>query len=176
MSIPLAYSRNIELQNVALASKCDLNLIFLSQLREIGITYHDNSIIMTLIKNDKVIVHVKRNQKLFILELAQPGKTMMATTKTISMQPRVIAMTGQGRPIHLVSKNERICLWYRRLAYVSNAQILTASRLINSIDLDTKNKEYNPVEILIESDESDVSDLLLNSEKLLDSLTLAYIA
>lgn len=131
---------------------------------------------MTLIKNGKVIVHTKRNQKLFTLKLAQSKKPMIATTKTISMQPRVIAIIGQGRPTHLVSKSKRICLWYRRLAYVSNAQVMIVFRLINSINLDTKNKKYNPIEILIELDESDVFDLLSYSKELSDSLNLAYIA
>lgn len=100
---------------------------------------------------------------------------MMATTKTISIGPRTMAITGQGRPTHLISQNKRICFWHFRLAYVSNARVVTASRLINSIDLDTKNKEYNLVKILIESDKSNVSNPS-NSEELPDSLTLVYTA
>lgn len=37
---------------------------------------------------------------------------------------------------------------------------MRASRFINDINLDTKNKKYNPLEVFIELDKSDVSDLL----------------
>lgn len=70
MSIPLANGENIELQNVALAPKCDSNLISLGQLRKIGITYHDNLIAMTLMRNRKVIIYTKKDTNLFTLEIA----------------------------------------------------------------------------------------------------------
>ena len=75
VSIPLKTGQ-IDLQNVALASKCDSNLISLGQLRETGITFHDNLISMALMKDGKVIAHAKRSRNLFILDLATPGKAM----------------------------------------------------------------------------------------------------
>ena len=60
VSIPLITGQ-IDLQNIALASKYDSNLISLSQLRETGITFYDNPTSMALIKDGKVITHAKRS-------------------------------------------------------------------------------------------------------------------
>lgn len=158
VSIPLADGSTIELHNVALAPGCDLNLISLGQLRESGITYHDNPAAMTLMKDGKVIAHARKNRNLFTLELAQPGRAM-ATIKTVSIQLRTMAITGGGRPTHLVSQNKRIHLWHRRLAHISNAYVVRASKLVDGINLDNNNKEYNPAEVLIDSDDSDMSKL-----------------
>ena len=158
VSIPLADGSTIELHNVALAPGCDSNLISLGQLRESGITYHDNPAAMTLMKDGKVIAHARRNRNLFTLELAQPGRAM-ATIKTVSIQPRAMAITGQGRLTHFVSQNKRIRLWHRQLAHISNARVVRASKLVDGIDLDNNNKEYNPAEVLIDSDDSDMSEL-----------------
>lgn len=126
-------------------------------------------------RNSKVITFANRNQNLFILELAQPGKAMMATIKTISIRPNAMAMTRQGRPTHLVSQNNHICISHCRLTYISNSRVMRTSRLINNIDLGMENKEHKSAEILIESDESDISDLS-DPKKPLDSLNLAYTA
>lgn len=74
--IPLVNGNNIKLHNVALAPGCDSNLISLSQLQETGITYHDNSKAMTLIKKRKVIAQAKRTHNLFTFNLAQPRRVM----------------------------------------------------------------------------------------------------
>ena len=95
ISISLADGSTIELHNVALAPGCDSNLIFLGQFQKSGITYHDKPAAMTLIKDGKVITHVKKNRNLFTLEFAQPGRAI-ATIKTVSIQPRAIAITGRG--------------------------------------------------------------------------------
>lgn len=73
VSIPLK-SRRIDLQNIALASKCDFNSISLGQLRETGISFHDNPMSMALINDGEIIAHAKRSRNLFILNLATPGK------------------------------------------------------------------------------------------------------
>ena len=70
-----------------------------------------------------------------------------------------MAMTGRGRPTHLVSKNKRIQLWHRRLAHINNARVVRASRLVNGIALIFQDTEYDPADILIDSDNSDRSDL-----------------
>lgn len=75
-SIPLVDGNNIRLHNIALAPGCDSNLISLSQLQETGITYHDNSRAMTLMKKRKVIAQAKRTHNLFTLDLAQPKRVM----------------------------------------------------------------------------------------------------
>lgn len=109
-------------------------------------------------RNEKVIAHTKKDENLFILEPSQSRKAM-ATIKTVSIWPRAMAMTRQDWPTHLISQNKRICLWYRHLVHISNAQVVRASRLTDGTDLNTKDKEYNPVEVLIMSDKSNVSDL-----------------
>lgn len=68
--IPLADGRKIELYNMTLVSECDSNLISLGQLKEIGITYHDNPTTMILMRYRKVITYTKRDRNLFTLELA----------------------------------------------------------------------------------------------------------
>lgn len=55
VSIPLADGKSIKLLDTALVPKCDSNLIFLGQLRETGITFHDNPSHMTLIRHRVVI-------------------------------------------------------------------------------------------------------------------------
>ena len=150
VSIPLTDGTTIELQNVALAPGCDSNLISLGQLRESGITYHDDPDSMTLMKSGSIIARAKRNHNLFTLDLAMPGQIMSAIS-------RAMAITGRGRPTHLVSQNKRIRLWHRRLAHASNARVVRASKLVDGIDLGPK-KEYNPVEVLIDSEESDADE------------------
>lgn len=47
--LSIANSNNIKLYNITLSLGCDLNFISLGQLWEVGITYHDNPTIITLI-------------------------------------------------------------------------------------------------------------------------------
>lgn len=82
-------------------------------------------------------------------------------------------MARQGQSTHLVSQNNHICLWHYRLTYVSKAQVVRTSRLIDGIDLDNKNKKYNRTKVLIKLDESDMSDLS-DSKEPPDSLTPAH--
>lgn len=67
-------------------------------------------------------------------------------------------MTEQGRPTHFISQSKFFCLWHQRLVYMSNARVVRASKLTDGINLDNKNKEYNPVKIFIDSNKSNVSD------------------
>lgn len=113
---------------------------------------------MTVMRNGKIIAHAKRDRNLFTLELAQPRRAM-ATIKTVSILPKAMAIHGRGRPTHLVSQNKRIRLWHRRLAHISNARFVRAPKLIDGIQLGyDDNEEYDPAEVLINSDDSDASD------------------
>ena len=150
MSIPLADGTTIELQNVALAPGCDSNLISLGQLRESGITYHNNPSSMTLMRGGRTIARSKRSYNLFTLDLAMPGQIMSAIN-------RAMAITGRGRPTQLVSKNKRIHLWHQQLAHVSNARVVRASKLVEGIDLSPA-KEYDPTEVFVDSEDSDNSE------------------
>lgn len=69
-----------------------------------------------------------------------------------------MAITGQGQPTHVVSQNHRIWLWHWQIAHISNTCIVGASKLVDGIDLDMENKQYNLVEILLNSDNSDNSN------------------
>ncbi len=140
----------IELHNVALAPNCDSNLISLGQLRESGISYHDNPSAMTLMRVGEIIAHAKKNHNLFILNTAMPGQVMSAIS-------RAMTTTGQGQPTHLVSQNKRIRLWHRRLAHASNAQVVKASKLVNGVNLSLA-KDYNPAEVLVDLEDSDIED------------------
>lgn len=163
VSILLTDNNYIELKNVILAPGYDSNLILLGQFQETGIIYHDNPIAMTLIQQRKVITHAKRTRNLFILNLAQPGRVMV----TMTIQPRVMATAGQtqtmaiigrGQPIYLVSQDKRICLWYQRLAHINNACVVRTFKLVDGIILEQDDGEYNPAEVFIDSNDSDVSD------------------
>lgn len=152
VAIPLATGTTIELHNVAFAPQCDSNLISLGQLRESGITYHDNPTEMTLMKDGQVIANAKRERNRFILDLAAPGKAMVVMTKAM-------AIIGRGRPTHLVSHNKHVRIWHRRLAHASNARVIRASKLTDGINLkDVATKEYNPTEVVIDSDDSEASE------------------
>ena len=83
VSIPLSGGVTIELLNVALTPICDSNLISLDQLREIGITYHDNPTAMTLVRNEKIVAHAKRAQNLFILDFAASNQAISAKVMAI---------------------------------------------------------------------------------------------
>lgn len=106
-------------------------------------------------KYEKAIANAKRERNLFVLELVAAGAAMAAR----SLKPRTaVAIGGRGRPTHLDSRNKRIRVWHRRSAYAGNAQVVRASKLTDGIDLNTSNSEYDPAEILIDSDDSDASD------------------
>ena len=99
-----------------------------------------------LIKDGRAIANANRKRILFLSDLAIPGKVMAM-------------MTGWGRPIHLVSKNKSIRIWHQQLAHASNSRVMRAARLTDGIKLkDVHSKKYDPTEVLIESDDSDVSD------------------
>ena len=79
-----------------------------------------------------------------------PGQIMSAIS-------RVMVITGRGQPTHLVSKNKRIRLWHQRLAYVSNVQVVKASKLVKGINLGPA-KEYDSTKVFVDSKDSDNSE------------------
>lgn len=117
---------------------------------------------MILIRNKKVVVEAKREQKLFTLNLAYPKKDIAIINlqlKAYLSKPRlrklVMAMTRRKSLTYLVSQNKRIQLWHLRLAYISNVRILRAAKLVDEMKLDVE-KKYDPAEVLINSDNSNV--------------------
>ena len=62
-------TRRIKLNNINLFPDCNLKLILLNQLREKRTTYHNNSKLMILMKNGKLIANAKKEQNLFTFKL-----------------------------------------------------------------------------------------------------------
>ena len=150
ISIPLADGKSIELLDTTLVLECDSNLISLGQLRETGITFHDNPSHMTLMRHGVVIAQAKQHRNLFILDWATPETVMKV---------RNLAMaTRKSKPTHLVSKNKKVRIWHRRLGHASNAWVIRASKLVDGIEI--KDKEYDPTEVFIDSDTENDDDTL----------------
>lgn len=76
---------------------------------------------------------------------------------------------GCGRPTHIISKNKQIQIWYHQLAYVSNAIVVRASKLVNGININ--NAEYNPEEMFIDSDLSETNKQSISSKQNIVLLT-----
>ena len=77
----------------------------LGQLQKSGITYYENSSIITLIRNDKTIANAKKNNNLFTFNLAKSDPIMSAINK-------IIIIISQVQPTQLISKIKYICLWH----------------------------------------------------------------
>lgn len=154
----LLLGRNIiELYNVSLAPKCDFNLISLSHLCESGIIYYNNLIIITLIRNGKIIVKAKREQNLFTFNLADSKKAIVVINPPNNIKHRAMVMIRQGRLIYLVSQSKHLQLWRQRLAHISNIQTLRAIKPVDRIKL-VDNKKYNPAKILIKYNDINIFD------------------
>ena len=61
-----------------------------------------------LMKNKKVIAEAKKKRNLFTLNLADLKKAMAVISPPNNIKHHAIAMTRQGRPIHLVNQSKRI--------------------------------------------------------------------
>lgn len=142
IDIPLADGSSLGLNNVAYAPDCDSNLISLGQLRESGITYVDNTEVMTLMQAGVPIAHARRDRNLFILDLASPNKAMQ--------------VTGPGLPTHLVSKNKKVRVWHRSFGHASNARIIRASKLLTGMG--SFDNAYDPTEIYSDTEQSESDD------------------
>ena len=140
--ISLADRSSLKLRNVAYAPDCDSNLISLGQLCDSNIVYVNNAEAMTLMQSGQPIAHARRDQNLFILDLAIPNKAMQ--------------VTECGRPTHLVSKNKKVRVWHWRFGHASNARIIRASKLL--IGMGDFNSAYNPTEVYSNSEQSGSDD------------------
>lgn len=145
LSIPLANGKSIELLDIAFIPECNSNLISLRQLRETGITFHDNPNHMTLIRHGVVIAQAKQHRNFFILDRAIP--------KTVIKIRNLAMATKRGRSTHLVNKNKKVQIWHRRFRHTSNARVIRASKLVDGINIE--DNEYNPTKVFIDSDTED---------------------
>lgn len=70
----------------------------------------------------------------------------------VNERSKAMAIIGWGQLTYLVSQNKSIQLWHQQLGHISNAHRVKAFKLVDSIDLDIKNKEYDPKEVLLNFD------------------------
>lgn len=56
-----------------------------------------------------------------------------------------MALKGQGRITHLVSKNRRIRIYHCRLGHASNARVIRAANLVNDINLQKAKYDHSKV-------------------------------
>lgn len=89
----------------------------------------------------------------------------------INKKLKTIAITRWGQFTHVVSQNKRICIWYYYLAYISNAHIVRASKLVNSIDFNIR-KEYDFLEILVDLDNLYNSNALDHKDSIFDNTSM----
>lgn len=61
ITIPLIDGSSIKLKGVAYTPKCNLNLIFLGQLRDNNVAYIDNIYAMTLMQGGREIIYVRHD-------------------------------------------------------------------------------------------------------------------
>lgn len=67
----------ITLKNVTYMPTCNSNLILLTQLRELGITYHNHPKYMILKQEESSIRSASRNKNFFILDMKTTNKKVM---------------------------------------------------------------------------------------------------
>lgn len=89
-------------------------------------------------QNSISIAYAKKDQNLFILDLAIPRKVMQVNTQGM-------IITGQGRLMHLISCIKKIHIWHKRFGYASNAKVIRALKLL--IGIGDFGENYNLVEI-----------------------------
>ena len=77
---------------------------------------------MILKKAGNIIGLMQRKKNIFVLDLKNTAN-------------RIMIAQEKGRPIHLLSKNPEVRLWYCRFAHISNAWIIQALKLVDGIKL-----------------------------------------
>lgn len=92
--------------------------------------------------------------------------TVQSKVLAIAGQDRAMVITGRGWLTYLVSHNKCICLWHQRLAYVNNACVVKAAKLVDGISFKQEDKDYSPVEVLIDSDDTNIVSDNTNEEGL----------
>lgn len=95
-----------ELKEVALVSECESNFISLGQLCNRRISYQNKNPFIILMQDGVLIAQARKNQNLFILNLATPKKVMQANV-TINNK-HTIVIIGQRRPTYLVNCNKKV--------------------------------------------------------------------
>lgn len=89
-----------------LALRCNSNLILFGQLRKNRITYHDNPITITLMKNGKVIAEVRKERNLFIFDLVDPKKAIIVISS-----PNNTKHHDLTKMLYISSKVKQFLVW-----------------------------------------------------------------
>ena len=150
IAILLGNGLTFKLEGVAYAPKCDSKLVSLGQLHDSNINFVDNLDSMTLVHGGNPIVHMRRDQNLFILDLITPRKVLQVSNA------KATATVSQNRPTHLISKNKRVRIWHQRIGHASNSRIIRASKLISGMG--NFNTKYGLSEIYSNSKYEDSDD------------------
>lgn len=79
---------------------------------------------------------------------------------TMTLQVKIMVTTRQDSLTYLINKNKGICLWHQQLAHTSDTCWVKTVKLINGISLEQQNKKYNLMKVILDLDNSDVSDCL----------------
>lgn len=69
-----------------------------------------------------------------------------------------MAITRQGLSTYLVSQNKLIWLLHWQPENINNVRIVKAFKLVDGINFDMENKEYNLAEVLFDLNNSDNSN------------------
>lgn len=129
---------------MALVLNYNSNLILFGQICKSKIIYYDKLIAITLIKNEKIIALAKKKWNFFIFDLVYSNGTIAI----ISL--RAMVMIKQKQSIYLVSQNNCIYFWHWHLVYITNVHIVKASKLVDSINFNIKNKKYKLAKVIID--------------------------
>ena len=116
----------IRIENVVYVPKCDSNLLSLGQLRQSGITYHDDNHEMTLRRDGKTIARALRVGNLYILDTTRTGMTL--------------TVNDRGRPTYLCGPTAELDLWHRRFAHAGVVRIKQASQMTTGLNLNPSTK------------------------------------
>lgn len=150
--IKMQGGKEINLDGVSYIPTCASNLLSLSRLKEIGITYHDHDEYMILKQGKEEIAKAKRLRHLYVLDIESIDKVLM---------------TGQGRPNFLEAKTEAEQLWHRRLAHASHKRIDNLTKLVDGMKMSKTTKNYTtvPLDTQLHAESNPVESSMLTTTR-----------
>ena len=121
--IYMSTDQEVEISGVLYISDCTSNLLSLSQLKEIKISYNNRSNDMILKRGDKEVAWAKWGRQLFILKSIIGSKLLMLAS-------------AHKRPTYLKASTDIRQLWHRRLRNASHTRIKYLTNMVDRIQLD----------------------------------------
>lgn len=110
IQLALLNGLDIILADIVFALRCNSYFIFLDQLREARILYHNHFESMILKKTGNIIGLIQRKKNFFVLDLENNAD-------------RIMIIQERGQLIYLLSKNPEIRLWHCHFDHASNVWI-----------------------------------------------------